>query len=82
MSGSGLELIKCGGRCGQATCAAHFVSKEDLSQHIKMSRLLQCRHVRQHCVVCVLNMSEGVFMEVYVSQGMSHVCTHIVSAYM
>ena len=54
VSGSGLELIKCGGRCGQASCAAHFASKEDLSQHIKMSRLLQCRHVRQCCVcVCV-----------------------------
>ena len=42
---SGLELIKCGGRCGTATCAAHFASKDDLTRHLKMSRLLQCRHV-------------------------------------
>ena len=47
VTSSGLELIKCGGRCGTSSCAAHFASKEDLSRHVKMSRLLQCRHVSQ-----------------------------------
>lgn len=41
----GMELVQCGGRCGDVTCAAHFPSSEALQQHIKVSRLPSCRYV-------------------------------------
>ena len=36
--------VVTGGRCGSASCVAHFASSDDLSQHVKVSRLLQCQH--------------------------------------